>query len=72
MRVRGVELEIDGSMVSKVVQQNPWTLVIELRDGRRIVVEPGLGEDAEECEGDVDCILDSLSLEIREDGDENE
>jgi len=72
LRVRGVELEIDGSMVSKVVQQNPWTLVIELRDGRRIVVEPGLGEDAEECEGDVDCILDSLSLEIREDGDENE
>jgi len=67
-----VELEIDGAMISKVVQQNPWTLVIELRDGRRIVVEPGLGEDAEECGSDVDCILDSLSLEIREDGDGDE
>jgi len=67
-----MELEIDGSMISKVVQQNPWTLIIVLKDGRRIAVEPSLSEDAEECGGDVDCILDSLSLEIREDGDENE
>jgi len=44
LRARGM-LEIDGSMISKVVQQNPWTLII---------------------------VLNSLSLEIREDGDENE
>ena len=65
-------LEIDGSMISKVVQQNPWTLIIELKDGRRIAVEPGLSEEAEECGGDVDCMLDALSLEIHEDGDGGE
>jgi hypothetical protein len=68
-----VTLEIDGSMISKIVQQNPWTLIIELRDGKRIVVEPGLGEEAEECGGDVECILDALSLEIiHENGDGGE
>jgi hypothetical protein len=43
-------------------------LVIELKNGRRIVVEPSLSEDAEDCGHDVECILESLSLDIHEDG----
>jgi hypothetical protein len=65
-------LEIEGTAVARVVQPNPWTLIIELRDGRRIVVEPDFYSEIRSCseDGGDECYLENLFLRVYEDGGE--
>jgi uncharacterized protein YlzI (FlbEa/FlbD family) len=59
---------LDGNAISKVRLDAPWRIVIELRNGKRLVIEPDIDEDAvAECKGDVECIYESAVLSVYED-----
>jgi hypothetical protein len=66
-------LSLEGSQVSRVEQVNPWTLVIVLRDGRKIIVEPDFYPEIRGCDPDRDaddCYLENLFLRVYEGGGE--
>jgi hypothetical protein len=63
-----VYLTISGDQVVRIVQDKPWRLVIELRDGSRVVVEPDFYEEIRRCDpkrDDDSCYLENLYLRIR-------
>jgi hypothetical protein len=65
-------LSLEGSQVSRVEQVNPWTLVIVLRSGKRIIVEPDFYSEIRSCSEDDgdECYLENLFLRVYEDGGE--
>jgi hypothetical protein len=65
--------ELDGNMIDRVVFQSPWRIIIILRGGRRLAVEPDIYPEIRLCnperDGD-DCYLENLFLRVCEDGGE--
>jgi len=52
---------IDSSVVGLIIFEKPWRLSILLRDGRKIVVESDIYEDASNCKT-VECIYENTYL----------
>jgi hypothetical protein len=69
----GEPVAIDGNMIDRVVFQSPWRIIIILRGGKRIAVEPDFYNEIRLCsperDGD-DCYLENLFLRVCEDGGE--
>lgn len=65
-------LRISGDQIKEVVQDKPWRLVIELKNGKRVIVEPYFYDEIRRCnpsKDDDSCYLDSLYLRVYEEGE---
>jgi hypothetical protein len=64
---------IDGGLVERIEFVSPWKMVIVLRNGKRIAVEPDFYNEIRLCnperDGD-DCYLENTHLRVYEDGGE--
>jgi len=64
---------IEGSMVERIEFVSPWKIVIQLKNGRRIAVEPDFYSEIRYCDPNRDsdsCYLENLYLRVYEDGGE--
>jgi len=70
----GEPVAIDGGLVERIEFVSPWKMVIVLRNGKRIAVEPDFYNEIRYCSEDDgdECFLENLFLRIYEDGDEGE
>jgi len=62
-------VKIDGDQIARIVQDKPWRLIIELKNGKRVIVEPDFYNEIRRCDPDNDddsCYLDNLYLRVYE------